>query len=85
MENYLNKIATALTKAQTELVDGVIKNSKNPHFGSDYADLKAVLETALGILPKYDLSLTQGSEWRDGVFLVTCKIFHISDNLYLQR
>ena len=78
MENYLNKIATALTKAQTELVDGVIKNSKNPHFGSDYADLKAVLETALGILPKYDLSLTQGSEWRDGVFLVTCKIFHIS-------
>ena len=78
MDNYLNEIATALTKAQTELVNGVIKNSKNPHFGSDYADLKAVLETALGILPKYDLSITQGSEWRDGVFLVTCRLMHTS-------
>ena len=74
----LNEIASALSKAQKELVNGVIKNSKNPHFGSDYADLKAVLEVALGVLPKYDLSVSQGSEWRDGVFLVTCKIMHKS-------
>ncbi len=78
MDNYLNKIATALTNAQKELVKGVIKNSKNPHFGSDYADINAVLEVALEILPKYELAVTQGSEWRDGVFLVTCKIFHSS-------
>tara|TARA_R100001198_G_C5159229_1_gene165096 strand:- start:273 stop:749 length:477 start_codon:yes stop_codon:yes gene_type:complete len=81
MTNYLNEIATALMEAQKELVNGVVKNSKNPHFGSDYADLKAVLETSLEILPKYGLSVTQGSEWRDGVFLVTCKLMHTSGQM----
>ncbi len=74
----LNKIAKALSQAQMELVNGVVKNSKNPHFGSDYADLKAVLETSLTILPKYGLSVSQGSYWKESSFCVTCILMHES-------
>tara|TARA_R100000329_G_scaffold110797_1_gene90961 strand:+ start:85 stop:642 length:558 start_codon:yes stop_codon:yes gene_type:complete len=67
-----------LAQAQKELSKGVKKNAKNPHFGSDYADLSAVLETALNILPKYDIAITQGSKFIDGVFFVTTKLLHVS-------
>ena len=71
-------IAYSLSLAQKELITGVKKNAKNPHFNSDYADLSAVLEVALSVLPKHGLSVTQGSKFVDGVFFVTTKILHSS-------
>ena len=77
-DNNVSMIAYNLGLAQKELIKGVKKNAKNPHFNSDYADLSAVLETALGILPKYNLAITQGSKFIDGVFFVTTQLIHSS-------
>ena len=54
----LEKLATALAKAQSEIV-GARKTSKNPYFKSDYADLFEVLEATRPILSKHGLSIVQ--------------------------
>ena len=54
----LEKLATALAKAQGEIV-GARKTSKNPFFKSDYADLFEVLEATRPILSKHGLSIVQ--------------------------
>ena len=54
----LEKLATALAKAQGEIV-GARKTSKNPYFKSDYADLFEVLEATRPILSRHGLSIVQ--------------------------
>ena len=54
----LEKLATALAKAQSEIV-GARKTSKNPYFKSDYADLFEVLEATRPILSKHGLAIVQ--------------------------
>ena len=54
----LEKLATALAKAQGEIV-GARKTSKNPFFKSDYADLFEVLEATRPILSRHGLSIVQ--------------------------
>lgn len=55
----LVKLAEALTKAQA-MIKGALKDSSNPHFRSDYADLESVWEAARGPLTSNGLSVVQG-------------------------
>lgn len=45
--------------AATGEIENVVKNASNPHFGSNYADLGAVLDTAKPIFAKHGLALLQ--------------------------
>ena len=67
----LEKLATALAKAQSEIV-GARKTSKNPFFKSDYADLFEVLEATRPILSKHGLSIVQIN---DGVEVIGSTAF----------
>jgi hypothetical protein len=49
-------LAASYVKAWGE-IDNVVKNAANPHFGSQYADLGAVLDTVRPIFAKNDLAL----------------------------
>jgi hypothetical protein len=49
---------SAYAKAFAE-IDNVVKNAENPHFGSNYADLGAVLNTIRPVFAKYGLALYQ--------------------------
>lgn len=54
----IDKLAEAYVSAWAEL-DVVVKDSTNPHFGSDYASLKATLGTIRPVFAKYKLALLQ--------------------------
>lgn len=54
----ISEIAPALSVAQ-QAVSGAPKNSTNPHFRSDYADITSVRAAALPALKLAGLSLTQ--------------------------
>lgn len=56
-------IAKALVAMQGDLGD-VIKNAKNPHFQSKYADLAAVVDAVQPALQKAKLAFVQGSSAR---------------------
>lgn len=53
-----NEIAAALAKAQAEMSNPK-KESKNPHFGSMYADLASVRDAVIPVLAKHGLSVSQ--------------------------
>lgn len=50
------QLAAAYVQAWAE-VDNVVKNANNPHFGSDYADLNAVIETIKPVFSRFDLAI----------------------------
>lgn len=52
------KLAAALSKAQGEM-ENADKSSNNPFFGSKYADLAEVINTARPVLAKHGLSVVQ--------------------------
>lgn len=54
----LSKLSEALASARAELKNPP-KESKNPHFGSKYADLATVIDTVLPVLAKFGLSVVQ--------------------------
>lgn len=51
-------LAKAYTRAWAE-VQNVVKNAHNPHFGSNYADLGAVIDTVKGVFSKHELAMMQ--------------------------
>ena len=57
----LDKLATALAKAQSEIT-GAKSKSTNPYFKSKYADLFEVLEASRPILSKHGLSIVQTTD-----------------------
>ena len=59
----------ALSKAQGELA-GALKDSKNPFFKSDYADLESVWSVARSPLAENGLAITQ-SPCKEGTHLIT--------------
>ena len=73
----LDKLATALSKAQSEM-KGAEKKSINPFFNSGYADLHTVIESSFPSLTKYGLSVIQGNESQPGEFFVTTMLLHES-------
>lgn len=54
----IDKIIPALIQFQSE-VRAVGKNKKNPHFGSSYADLAAIMDEAMPALGKNGLAIVQ--------------------------
>ena len=73
----INKLATALSKAQSEM-KGAEKKSINPFFNSGYADLHTVIESSFPHLTKNGLSVIQGNESKPGEFFVTTMLLHES-------
>lgn len=56
--DQINELAAAMAKAQAEMT-GAKKDSTNPHFNSDYADLSSVRDASLPHLNKFGLSALQ--------------------------
>lgn len=54
----LSNLGKALLAAQQEL-EGVSKDASNPHFGSDFASLTAVIEATVPILNKHGIVVIQ--------------------------
>lgn len=73
----INEIATALAKAQAA-IEGAIKDKKNPHLQSTYADLSSVWDACRKPLADNGLSVAQGSEVIEGRVAVTTMLMHTS-------
>ena len=73
----IDKLATALALAQSEM-EGAKKESTNPYFKSNYADLHAVIKSAFPYLSKHGLSISQGNEVIQGAICVTTTLMHKS-------
>lgn len=73
----LDKIAPALVKAQSEM-GGALKESKNPFFGSKYADLTSVWKSCKEALHNNGLSVVQSPVYTDGRIGVATMLLHSS-------
>lgn len=74
----IGKLAEALAKAQAQMM-GAKKDSKNPFFKSDYADLKSVTDAIKGPLNDNDISWVQGvGNSENGWPSVTTMLMHKS-------
>jgi hypothetical protein len=73
-----NELASAFVSAFAE-IDNVVKNAANPHFGSNYADLGAVLDTVRPVFARNGLAvlMAPGNLEGDRVSL-TWTLFHKS-------
>jgi hypothetical protein len=63
MSGPIDKISIALVKAQAEF-EAAKKDSINPHFRSNYADLSSVIDAIKGAFAKNDLAYLQPVSWR---------------------
>lgn len=71
MSTHINELITALSKAQGK-IQPAIKDKKNPHFKSSYADLSSVWDACRVALSENGLAVVQTVESRDkDAFLVT--------------
>jgi len=67
----MKELATAMAKAQAE-INAALKDSKNPHFKSSYADLTSVWDACRTALTKNGLSVVQIPNFQgDEVWLET--------------
>jgi len=73
----INELADALSKAQGE-IEGAVKDSKNPFFKSNYADLHSVIACAREPLAKNGLSVAQTTQIQDGVLSLCTTLMHKS-------
>ena len=74
----IDKLAAALSKAQSE-IRGAKKDSINPFFKSNYADLDTVIKSCFPQLTKNGLSVIQGNDTCDkGSFYITTMLLHES-------
>ena len=73
------KLDAAFIKAQREM-GSATKDSKNPHFGSTYADLASVIRVVKPALNNNDLGFRQFTQFdtTTGVASVTTTVFHSS-------
>ena len=65
----------ALAKAQGEIINAA-KNSKNPHFKSDYADLASILDTVKPALSKNGIAVIQSTAFDGSMVTVTTVLAH---------
>jgi hypothetical protein len=77
MSDSLANIAPALVKAQMKMGNAV-KDSKNPFFRSNYADLNSVREAVLPPLNEEGISVTQPMVFVDGKKFVMTLFLHTS-------
>ena len=77
-------ISGALFMVQQQIV-GIVKDSKNPHFKSNYASLEAVMDTVKPKLHNADVLLTQGlGNVVDGSLEVTTRLTHVQTGEWLE-
>ena len=77
MSDSIKNISKALVGAQAE-VGKALKNQKNTHFRSQYADLSAVLEVSKPALAKQGLALTQFPGEAEGRLTMSTLLIHES-------
>lgn len=65
-----------------EMIEHAIKDSKNPHFKSNYASLESVLDTAKPALIKAKIFLMQASETREHGYILITRLQHESGEFY---
>lgn len=70
-------IAKALTQAQAKF-HAAKKDSINPHFKSNYADLASVIDAIKGPMAEFGLAYLQPVLWEDGCYMVETIILHSS-------
>jgi hypothetical protein len=73
----INELACALSKAQGEL-SPAIKDSKNPFFKSNYADLSSVWNACQEPLSKNGLAIIQTMDMKDGQSVLITTLAHSS-------
>lgn len=73
----LKDLAAALAKAQSE-VKAALKDSKNPHFKSSYADLTSIWEACRTALTKNGLSVVQRTDFSDADVWLETMLLHSS-------
>lgn len=73
----INELAAALCLAQAE-IEGAIKDSKNPFYKSQYADLTSVIDAVKVPLAKYGLSVSQMTDFDEQIEFVETQIMHKS-------
>lgn len=71
----INELATALSKAQAEII-GAVKDSANPYFKSSYADLGSVMDAIRAPLTKNGISYTQTTDIREGQLVLITTLMH---------
>ncbi len=77
----VNELAAAYVEAWGK-IDNVVKNASNPHFGSNYADLGAVLDTVRPIFAGCGLALVTAPGEMDGdKMTLTWTLLHKSGQL----
>jgi len=77
MTPEIGKLALALSKAQGAIT-GALKDSTNPFFKSNYADLGNVLAACRGPLSKNELAVIQTTEPSDTSVVVVTTLVHSS-------
>ena len=73
----INELSAALAKAQGQ-IQGAKKDSTNPHFKSDYADLASVWDACRQALSGNGLSVAQSAENSEHGYGVTTLLMHSS-------
>lgn len=77
MSDNVGKIATALAEAQSKMSNAV-KDSKNPFFKSNYADINSVREACLPALNAVGISVWQPTVYFEGKKFVKTIFLHVS-------
>lgn len=78
------ELAKALCAAQAEM-KGAAKDAENPFFKSKYADLESVWEACRGPLTKHGLSVSQTTDFENGITYVQTNLLHISGQFIAGR
>lgn len=73
----INEIATALAKAQGEILPAA-KDGTNPHFKSRYADLASISNACRPALSRHGIAATQTMEEQNGKLVLHTTIIHSS-------
>jgi hypothetical protein len=79
----IKNLAQALLKAQTQM-GSAKKDSKNPFFKSNYADLPTVMEVVKGPLNDAGIIVLQPASHRDGKNFITTTLVHGETGEYME-
>jgi len=72
-----NEISAALAKAQNEIINPE-KNSQNPHYKNDYADLVSGIKAIRGPLSKHGIAFIQSERLDGDILFVETRLSHSS-------
>jgi len=77
-----DKVLPAFRKAVSE-IEAAVKDTKNPHFGKNYADLSSCMTAIKPSLSKHDLALTQPPSVSTDLKLIHIVfLFYLSSNFF---